>query len=282
MGLFFGAGGPAAAAIARGESLCQALASERTIPAHHTALIGAAEAAGRTAAALRRLAGDLDREAAARRVFIARAIYPLVVLHLIAPFTSTGWLLKDPTVFAQRTFGAWAAIWAITAVMVFTIRNLRRSAAGTRRLCGLPIVGRVVRLETNLRFLRTIAVLYGAGVRIDLAFAQAITAHGDVVPFDDHRHAADLLRRGEPIDQAVQALTSLDPGDRTRLVTAGAIGTLERALDETVGHLERDLDAAMQRMAAVTGWCLYALAIVIATAAILDFYAGYFAQFESR
>ena len=104
-------GSVAAAVVARGGTLVQALEEGFGLPADHRLALATAERAGRLPPCLQSLAADVDAERHARRRIWERAAYPLLLLHAIAPATSASLLLVKPGAFAQRVVGTTAAIW---------------------------------------------------------------------------------------------------------------------------------------------------------------------------
>ena len=275
-----GEGSARAAALTRGHDLTKCLVLGRPLPPHHAKVLAAAERAGRLSTALRLLAVELDHAASTRRHLLAKTAYPLLILHLVVPCTSTSLLLSAPGEFFSRTLIAFAALWGIligTAVVVQTLLRLPRTHAW---IFESRLAGAWLRDSENARFLRALALLHGAGVPMLGAFDDAIAAAAAPTPAADHLRARSLLAGGAPLDQAVRALDSLPPMDRSALATAATIGSLEAALTEGAQRCEERAQALASRAATATAALLFLLAAAAAGAALLHFWSGYFAQFD--
>jgi|RhiMethySRZTD1v2_1073278.scaffolds.fasta_scaffold474854_1 type II secretory pathway component PulF len=267
-----------ASALANGESLTRAIELDDAPPRHHVVALRAAEKAGRLPETLRSLADELDARSSALRTFLQRAAYPLVLMHLVVPAASTSLLIEEPGRFVMRTLVALAVLWGSFLVLFFVLRRLIRDPVQVRRVARWPLIGRILRVSAQLRFLRALAGLYGAGVRIDEALTEASAAVGAAPPTAEYTQAAAIARSGESIDRAMSVLLGLDPLDRMELVTAATAGNLEAALDRVVLRTEMAWEASLHRAARIASTILYVTAFVAVVVAVFSFYAGYFAQ----
>jgi hypothetical protein len=204
------------------------------------------------------------------------------VLHLVVPATSTGLLVERPGAFVARTLAAYAVLWSVLLGGAWLLRRLTRHPVWARRVVRWPLVGPPLRLAAQLRFLRALAALYGAGIRIDEALSEASAAVGPAPPTPEFSQAAAVARAGESIERALAVLLTLDPVARMELATASQSGSLEEALERVVLRLQESWEASLQRTARVTAGGLYVVAVIAAATAIISFWSGYFAQLTNR
>jgi type IV pilus assembly protein PilC len=231
-------------------------------------------------ACLRTLAADLEAERRERMRLWQTAAYPLLLLHLVVPAASTPLLLTHPRTFATRVVVAIAGIWGVLAAAVWLHRRGLRSAAYVRTLNALPLVGAILRASAFTRYFRSLAELYGSGVRIQEALDAARAVVGPVPPVDDFALAASAARAGAPMAASFAAMRSLDPPLRALLETAATTGTLEGALRRAVADLEERWRSLALRLVTVATSALYAIAVVVVAWTILSFYTGYFSQYD--
>ena len=274
-----GPGSPAAAETVR-STRDGALAALLGAPPHEAAAITAAERTGELTATLRQLADDLDASLAARRDALSRCAYPLFVLHLIVPATTTVDLIRAPSRYFGRVALAtgllWAAIVAGAALCAWLVRTPRAVTA----LARLPLVGPPLVRSAQARWLRLFATLHGAGVKAIEALKTAESALGAAPPSEEYADVAARALRGESLESALAALVGLEPEERSELIAAAAVGDLERALRRVAGRVVERWRSAMQRLARVAGGSAYFLAVVLVGAAAVRFYSDYFAQFS--
>src|SRR5262245_57686075 len=167
-----GKGAAAAAAVARGRTLVAAFDTAFGLPLPHRLALSASEQAGRLPACLRSLSADLDAERAQKRQFLLSIAYPLLLLHVIVPLSSTTILLTKPGEYAARVVAATAILWGVILAGAWLHRRGSRSPAYMRLVVKLPLIGPVVRHGAFVHFFRSLVELYGAGVR----FTEAVGA----------------------------------------------------------------------------------------------------------
>src|SRR5262245_56601767 len=176
--------------LARGEPLTRAIEADFAPPRHHVVAMRAAEKAGRMPETLRALADELDTHASALRNFLQRAAYPLLLLHVVVPLTSTALLITHPLQFVMRTLVALAVLWGTFLLLYLVFRKLVRDPVLVRRVARWPLIGPILQRSAQLRFLRALASLYGSGVRIDEALSEASAAVGAAPPTVEYSQAA--------------------------------------------------------------------------------------------
>jgi type II secretory pathway component PulF len=265
-------GAAAAAAIARGQTLVAAFDAAFGLPRAHRLALTAADRAGRLPNCLRQLSADLDSERAERRQFWISIAYPLLLMHVIVPATSTPLLLLKPGVFFARTFAATAVIWGSVLAGTWIHRRGTRSPAYMRALQSIPLLGPVVSNGAFVHFFRALVELYGSGVNFTEALDASQSVVGDAPPFDDFARAAAAARGGAPMPAVFATMTSLDPPLRALLETAATTGDLENGLRRVIKDLEERWRDATQRFLSVSSYVLYVVVACAAGWAIVSFY----------
>jgi general secretion pathway protein F len=293
-------GSAAAAVVERGGTLVQALEEGFGLPADHRLALASAERAGRLPPCFASLAADLDAERQARRRIWQRAAYPLLLLHAIAPATSTSFLLTKPGAFAQRVVGTTAAIWFVGLGAFFLHRAGMTRPRYVRTLAALPLVGSILRCRAFVRYFRSLGELYASGVNFQEALDAARDAAGPAPPVDDFATAAAAARGGATMAAApsppaappargpatmaaaFESMGSLDPPLRALLANATLTGDLDAALRRATADLEERWRVQTDRLVVGSTSALY-LATVLAVAwTIVSFYAGLYSGLSDR
>lgn len=277
-----GRGAAAAAAIARGQTLVAAFDTSYGLPLPHRLALQASERAGRLPACLRQLSSDLDAERAQRRQFWISIAYPMFLLHVLVPLTSTPLLLTKPGLFATRVVAAWAILWAMILGGAWFHRRGTRSPRYMHALQGLPLIGPAVRHGAFVRFFRSLVELYGSGVQFTEAIGAARSVLGDAPPLEDFSRAAAAARGGATMEGVFATLTSLDPLLRSLLQTSATTGDLENGLRKVIRDLEERWRDAMQRFLSVTSRLLYFAVATVVAWSVISHYSGYYSGIASE
>ena len=267
-------GSVAAAVVARGGTLVQALEEGFGLPADHRLALATAERAGRVPPCLVSLAADVDAERHARRRIWERAAYPLLLLHAIAPATSASLLLVESGAFAQRVVGTTAAIWIVGLGSFFLHRAGLKRPRYVRTLAALPLVGSVLRSRAFVRYFRSLGELYASGVNFQEALDAARDAAGPAPPVDDFARAAAAARGGATMAAAFESMSSHDPPLRALLANATLTGDLDAALRRATADLEERWRVQTDRLVVGSTSALYVAAVVAVGWTIISFYAG--------
>lgn len=267
-------GSVAAAVVERGGTLVQALEEGYGLPPLHRLALTSAERAGRLPACLLSLSDDLESQRAAQRRLWQRVAYPLLLLHALAPATSTQYLFVRPAMFTIRVVVATATIWAVGIGAVFLHRKFIHSPGYVRTLTALPLVGPLLKSGAFVRYFRSLAELYASGVNIQEAFDTARDAAGVAPPVDDFARAAAVARGGAPMASAFEAMTTLDPPLRALLSNAALTGSLDEALRRAIDDMEERWRHQTDRLVVVSTSTLYAVVVFAVAWTIISFYAG--------
>ncbi len=244
------------------------------------AAIDAASRAGELPATLITLADDLEILLAARRTFLARLAYPLLVLHLTPVAATTADLLTRPGRFFGNVALAYLLLWSILAAIAAALAHLQRSAAGMARLARLPLLGPPIVLLARARYFRLLAVLEGSGVLRHEALTTATAALGTAIETDGYAEFALRMRRGDPPEQALAALHRLPMEEQGELAAALTVGRFEAAARRCADRATEVWQRATSRLAKAAGACAYATAVVLVAVSVLRFYTAYLAGFK--
>lgn len=244
--------------------------------ASELAAVEASEHVGDLGRTLRQLADDLEARLAARREAQLLMAYPILVLHLVAPAASMGDLLRAPGRFAVTVIGATALLWGILGGIVWLHRCLANSPAGARWLARIPVVGTPFVLAARARWLRLFATLHGAGVKAIEALATCERTLGSAPPSGEYAEATAAARRGAPLEDAIAQLSGMSTEERAQLVVAAGVGDLERAARRVADGVAEQWREANRRLARTAGATTYAVAVIVVTITLVNYYAGYY------
>jgi len=285
----------ARAGLLEGETLAGALrAAGGGLPAWYLAALGAGERAGELPAVFSTLADYLEGAAGDRAAIASALIYPAfvivvalvvcgVLMTTVAPeiaalFEGSGQPLPPLTVAVMAATDAviaarWWIAGAAAALVALAIAASRIPAWRDRRdriSLRLPLVGRLRRMAQAAQYLRTLALVVGSR----LPLTEALVFSAEVLDIDAYRAqaetAAEGLRRGQSLAQAIAGLGFLHPVSR-QLIEAGEasarLGPMsERSavLAETWMRTERKRLIAVLEPAAMVFVGLAVLTIVLA------------------
>lgn len=283
------------AGLLEGAPLASALrAAGGSLPGWYLAALGAGERSGDLGAVFGTLADYLEGAAGERAAVASALIYPAFVIAValavcgvlmttVAPeiaalFEGSGQPLPPLTVavmgVTNAVIGAWPWIAAGAAgIIVLAVAAARIPDWRDRRdrlSLRLPLVGRLRRMGQAAQYLRTLALVINARLPLTeaLDFAAGVV---DIAAFRTRAEAAaEALKRGESLSQAMAGLTFLHPVSR-QLIEAGEssarLGPMtERAalLAETWMRTERKRLTAVLEPAAMVFVGLAVLTIVMA------------------
>ncbi|MEZ5965294.1 MAG: type II secretion system F family protein [Planctomycetota bacterium] len=260
------AGGPV------GEAAVATLRRHLTLRAWEWSTLSAAESAGALPTVLRHLAAAHRERSALRREVAAALAYPAVVLAmctLVATVVlATG---VAPRGWLALTGGLLAALLAGALWLGWRLRD--PSLEGDR----LPVVGRLSRCAAELPYLVALRALYGAGVPLRQAHAEATPAAG--VPWVRARlHVAGTeLRAGGDLASALANSKALTAETLTLVRNGEAAGQLEDALGRAITRRREEYGRSLRRWTRLLGWGAYAYAALSVLWIALRFYGSYFA-----
>lgn len=243
--------------VREGMSLAAALGeASHSVSAFEIAIIEAAERAAMVEGMLERLAAFLEERERLREKVQAALIYPLIVmtvgicvavvmLGLLLPrardILAGGQVALPGLTRFMIALGALLTRWglAFAAAGVLAVFWWRRRLRGDallrerldRRLFRLPLWGRGYALLVNLRFSRTLSILLGGGVPLVDSLVLAGRATGSEYTSRRAREAAEEVRHGSSLADAVRRIGPLADSLPGWLQIGEASGGLERLLD---------------------------------------------------
>lgn len=259
--------------IEHGETLAGALKLWPGMPRVEHLVIDAAERSGQLPQAFEAMAADLGLQREQRREILRQSAYPVLVLHLIPPATSTGLLIQRPGSFFLWVLLCYVIFWSVIAGLALLHRRLRSHDSYALNLRRLPLLGRLLRRLDQQGLCRVLVWLYSAGIPFASALRQAVES----LPYapSDWQRAADLAGSGTTMAEVFEGMTSLEPLLRSELVTASEIGDLEASLGTAVARIQRDVASDFAQLARRIGGLIYLLAVASVAASALRFYTRY-------
>jgi general secretion pathway protein F len=263
--------------IREGRSLAKALGeATASVSAFESAVIEAGERSGGLPPMLERCAGFLEEQDRVRERVQGALIYPAIVfaVGIVVAVLMLGLLLPRAAEVLGNRSGelpgltrfmlgigrgiahGWPVLLVAVVFLVVLGRRLWRRGSASRlridrRLFGLPGFGRGYRLLVNMRFARTLAILFGGGVSPILGMTLAGRATGSVSVAADAEAGADAVEHGSSLSDAVQAIPALSDALPGWIRVGEAGGELERLLDSAARRFESTWDRFIQRWLAV-------------------------------
>jgi len=261
-----------------GERLSPALGSFlRPSCASEAILFQAGEESGRLDEALAGLIEDLDGTHLFRRSLVRALAYPVFLLHLGILFPAIWAALgRDAGAFwTSLTLGLlllWAmplAIWAILG---------RRSGS---LLLRVPLLGRLLQRSAEIRYLRSLRILYDAGVPV----VRALELAAAVLPFEDLSRRADeaarAVRGGVGVSQALLAAFP-SPALRAVLHVGENVGDLTGAFRRSEALMSEERERLARSLSATLRTAAFVVAAGLIGWKVISFYSGYLDQLDSR
>jgi type IV pilus assembly protein PilC len=260
--------------IESGMALSQALQQHAAFDVLYCNLVAVGELAGMLDTMLERLANHLEKSEALRMSIRTALVYPTAVLGIALSVTVLILLFVVPAfqnIFAS--FGAelpWLTRWVIALseaveqygllllglciVSMWWLRRQLNKHPHWRHyvhgwLLRIPIAGNLTRHACTARWTRTLATLFSAGVPLTEALeaVQGITGHlWFQAATQDIRQQ---LIQGRALSQALDSADGLFPSMVVQMCAIGEeSGALERMLEKTAEHYEREVDSTVARL----------------------------------
>ena len=267
--------GPATASLTRSsgaaETLTQGLVAQGLqLAPHEVLMLETAEQAGTVSKVLRILAQQRSQHAARSREVRRRLAYPVFLLcfaGVVGCFVA--WALGTGLGPLLTATGILAAIVGAAALTVRqTLRDPDRGQ--------IPVVRQLVLDVGELPYLQSLHGLYGAGVKLHEAHAQALQTTGVRSVQQRLAEAGRALARGGTLSEALHLCSALHPETRQMLASAEASGDLEAALERAVQRRETAVDLNSRRLMTVVVVGIQALVYGFAGYVILSFWSGYY------
>jgi type IV pilus assembly protein PilC len=260
--------------IESGQALHQALERHAAFDNLFCNLVAAGEMAGMLDTMLERIAQHREKAEALRSSLRSAMVYPtavlviaLIVMALLLSFVvpafegifksfnaelpaltrfviglSSGWQRHGWMVF----FGVLMSIWALK-------QWVRRSQTLQWRLNGwmlqLPVAGTLIRQACMARWARTLATLFAAGITLTDALVAVKGVTGNLRYQAATESMQAQLMRGRSLAQAVEQSEGLFSPLVIQMCAIGEeSGALDRMLDKTAEHYEREVAATVAKL----------------------------------
>ncbi len=268
--------------IAAGEGLADALARYPALfPAHVPAAVRAGEQFGGLPDVLESLAEQFAGDAAIDgRLRWVRWYYGvvLVLAVLVAPFPQfitrgIGWYAHlTLTALLPALLGAFLLAWLLRGLM-----NLPRLArVRSSVLLALPVLGPMLRWSALARLLETLQLSQRAGVSLDRGVEMAGAATGHPRMAAAARRAAERMRRGEPLGEALCDTRLLPSRAREMLASGAGAGRLEASVAAAVTWAKEHRDRAVNALVGGAAGGALALGAIITLVALAIAWRNYY------
>lgn len=142
-------------------------------------------------------------------------------------------------------------IFLLTALSmgVLTIPSVRLKS--DRTILYIPIIGKLIKTIYTSRFANAFAVLYGGGTGVLEALDVAGRMMDNTFVRKCLKEAAEGLKRGETLSQALKASGIFHPVFVAMTASGEESGSLERVLKEAGVHYEKEAERAIEQMIAL-------------------------------
>ena len=268
--------------LAAGEGLADGLARYPAFfPAHVPAAVRACEQFGGLPDVLESLAEQFATDAAIEgRLRWVRWYYGvvLVLAVLVAPFPQfltqgIGWYARLAlTMLLPALLGAFLLAWLLRGVM-----NLPRLArVRSSVLLALPALGPMLRWSALARLLDTLHLSQRAGVSLDRGVEMAGAATGHPRMTDAADRAAERMRRGEPLAEALRDTRLLPSRAREMLASGAGAGRLEASVIAAATWAKEHRDHAVNAVAGSAAGGALAVGAVVTLIALAIAWRNYY------
>lgn len=255
------------AEVRAGHGLAQAMSRyPKAFPDLYRALIRGGEDAGDLPRVMNELADHLEGREAVRQKLALAMLYPLVVtavaalvigglLVYVVPqiaevFTQTRQQLPLLTRMLLSISGVLRDLWPWLAILVATLilgfRRIYLLPQPRRKmqswLLGLPVVGRLFKLDAGARFASTLSIMLAGGVPMLKALTTAAEGAGAEIFRDAIESAAQRVREGAPLGRAL-TVENVFPPLLIHFISNGELGgDLPGLLRHASRQLQNELD----------------------------------------
>ncbi|MBI3818024.1 MAG: type II secretion system F family protein [Planctomycetes bacterium] len=269
----------ACAALRSGRPLSTALATLGFEP-RVLARVEAAEASGRVASALRRLANEHGHRGEQARKTAASLLYPMFLIHFAA--VARGIVVGVGAGMAAGIFATLqiAAPFDIVIYLIFlAFRSATRGGRAFAFFDKLPFANALLRDLSLAPFLWSLADLYESGMPLDRAVTSA--ARGANPAFANAMmDAAAGVRGGNALLPGLARSRLVDDTVLAVLQPAETTGTLGEALPRAAELVDARLRRSLQFTGNAPGKILYAGAILLVFWIVYQFYGNYFSYLD--
>jgi type II secretory pathway component PulF len=232
-------------------------------------VVEAGERGGRLPATLKRLAAHFEGRGQMKDRIGYGMIYPIGLVHfafLVLPLyhiVSAGGVEG----YLKAALTPIVAMWLVVLAAYAAVKFVRATDGGRRAIDAIalriPVLGRAVRASAVLEYATTLGALYSSGIPATECMHSAASATRNAVFSDAGLRAAERLRHGDRMGEALESESRIFP---RLLVEAVRLGETTGKLDETLARLEKtmreDVDRWMKRIAAAVPAIAYLSAVV--------------------
>lgn len=287
--------------IRSGTSLSDAFAAEGDLyPPIFSASLIAGERSGNLETVLRRFVQYLRLNETLKRKAISSAIYPLVLLTMMAALVVILMVFVVPRfqsfyegMDAQLPLLTRALIVVATAVssnivwillaagvgIAWLVTWYRREGSGLvldRWLLRVPYLGGLMRMYASSQLARTLSTLLAGGLPLLNALETAASSIGNRAMAASVSAAAPLIREGKSLTTALES-TGMMEGLTLEMVKVGEqTGSLGDMLNAVAEFYDEDLDARMATLLALVEPVMLVLMAIVVAVMLLAFYLPLF------
>lgn len=287
--------------IKSGTSLSDAFAAEGNLyPPMFSASLIAGERSGNLETVLRRFVQYLRLNETLKRKAISSAIYPLVLLTMMAALVAILMVFVVPrfqsfyegldaklplltrVLIAVATAVSSNLVWILLAAGVgitWLVAWYRREGSGLtldRWLLRVPYVGGLMRMYASSQLARTLSTLLAGGLPLLNALETAASSIGNRAMAASVSAATPLIREGKSLTTALES-TGMMEGLTLEMVKVGEqTGALGDMLNAVAEFYDEDLDARMATLLALVEPVMLVLMAVVVAVMLLAFYLPLF------
>jgi type II secretory pathway component PulF len=233
---------PVASALDQGVGPAEAWAAAGRFTPLEVTLVGAGAKSGQLAHTFQNLAKIFEDTANTKRALVLGLAYPFILVHLVI-FVPTLYLLitKGVGAYAEATLIPLAVVYGVAFAIYFFGRTFAQAspAAAGALLQAVPLLGGYLKKKALAHGLGTLAIVYRAGVPVNVALEGAAQAATLFSVREGFRRIRQRLDDGAPIGEAFEAETTFPSEVRE----AASTGAITGKLDEQLEHARRRLDA---------------------------------------
>ena len=274
-----GKGGGGGKGLIPGEKVSSAFLRNGWASPGETAFLQALEEVGKLPQGLQTLARLRRERHRAGRAVLAKAAYPLLVLHLaLVPLQIPLLLSRGFSAAAASFLFWWAGLEGLLLLLGWRVARAWEKGSLER----WPLLGPWFLLGEKRRVLFLLGELHGAGILWDRAFQLAARSVSAPSLKEGLALGIQVLSRGAPPSLALETALHLQETCRGLLVSGEKAGRLQESLEDCGKALEDLSSRKARRLAGAAGAGLYVLAVGVTLLVLLRaFLALYSAPFQA-
>lgn len=246
-------------------------------------VVSAGAKSGQLAEGFASLAKIYEEAASAKRALVAGLAYPFILIH-VAFLVPKLYLLiqKGPLAYAQGCVLPLACLYAGVAALVFLGRGFARSspAAASLLLRSIPLLGGMLTRRALVHGLRTLTVVYRAGVAVTDAVDGAAQAAGFFPVREGFRRVRERLDSGSSIGDAFLAETTFPVEVREAASVGATTGKLEEQLDHVCKRLESEASTQKALLITIVPVLTYLIVAAVIGYMVISFWTGLYSGLD--